>query len=81
METFAEKVRYGGVARFDLLMEEKGGWISEEAEIQQDREIVKAVIEVMAKASQHILVEAHDPFRAQYGEILPADRKGTSRVS
>lgn len=51
MELLAEKVRYGSGARYDLLMEEKGGWILGEAP-KQDVEMIEEMLEVMEKASK-----------------------------
>lgn len=46
MATFAKKVKYGGGARFDLMLEEKGGWVAGE-DPKQDEEMVEAMIEVL----------------------------------
>lgn len=47
MESFAAKVQYGYVPRFDPMMEERGGWISGETR-RQDVEMEDAVIEGLA---------------------------------
>lgn len=71
MESFAEKVRYGSGLRFDPLLEERGGWIAGEAQ-KRHMEMADAVIEVMAEASQTILGDLN-PFKEEYGEILPSN--------
>ena len=68
-------MRYGCGTRFDLMMEEKGGWITGDVP-KQDEEIQDVVIEIMAEASQ----QGHDqaiinPFKAQNNEILPSNVK------
>ena len=72
METFAAKVRYGSGSRFDLTMEEKGGWIAGEAP-KQDVEMSKAKIEVIAEASQQIMEGELNPFKEQARETLPTN--------
>jgi hypothetical protein len=36
METFAEIVRYGSGSRFDPMLQERGGWISGDAQMRQN---------------------------------------------
>ena len=72
METFVAKVHYGSGPRLDPLMEERGGWISCEAQ-RQDVEIIDALIEVMAKANNYISREDLNSFKEQRGEILPSN--------
>ena len=45
METFAEKIRYGGGTRFDPMMEERGRWTSTQ---HRDVEMPEAEIEELA---------------------------------
>lgn len=72
MESFAEKVRYGGGGiRFDPMLEEKGSWILGEA-LKHDVEMVDAVIEVMVEASQRTFEEGLNLW-AQKGEISPSN--------
>lgn len=52
METFVDKVRYGGGSKFNPMLEEKGGWIVGEAPKQEEEIMVDVLIGVMAKASQ-----------------------------
>ena len=72
MESFASKVRFGNVTRFDPMMEERGGWIAGEAP-RQDTEMEEAVIEGLAEASQQILGGDLNPFKGHCGEILPSN--------
>ena len=66
MESFAAKVRYGLAPHFDLMLEEKGGWISREAPRQED-----VVITGLAEASKHAVDGGLNPFTGHIGEILP----------
>lgn len=50
METFADKVRFGGGLRFDPLLKERGGGIAGE-DPKRDEVMTEAVIEVLAKVS------------------------------
>ena len=70
MATFAEKVKSGGGARFDPMLEEKGGWVAGE-DLKRDEEMAEAVIEVLAQASNHDHEGHFNPFKKQVGEILP----------
>ena len=70
METFAEKVRYGSGTRFDPMLEERGGWILGEAP-KHDEEMTDAVIEVLAEANNQGARDELNPYKEQYGEILP----------
>ena len=72
METFAEKVRSGGGIRFDPMLEEKGGWVAGE-DPKRDEVMAEAVIEELAQASEHTHEGHFNPFREQYGEILPTN--------
>ena len=72
METFAQKVRYGGGGRFDPMLEEKGGWVAGE-DPKRDEEMAEAVMEVLAQASDHVHEGHLNPFREQVGEILPTN--------
>jgi len=70
METFATKVRYGGEPRFDPMLEERGGWVAGEGP-KGDTVMSEAIIEVLAEASKQISGNQLNPFKEQYGEILP----------
>lgn len=72
MKTFVAKVHYGSGPRLDPLMEERGGWISCEAQ-RQDVEIIDALIDVRAEANNHTSREDLNPFKEQRGEILPSN--------
>ena len=52
------------------MLEERGGWISGEAP-KHDEEMTDAVIEVLAEASNQGTRDELNPFKEQYGEILP----------
>ena len=52
METFAEKMRSGGGIRFDLMLKERGGWVTGE-DPKRDEEMAEAVLEELAQASEH----------------------------
>ena len=54
------------------MMEEKGGWIAGEA-IQLDVEVEDAMIEGLAEANQQMRGGDFNPFRGQYGGILPSN--------
>lgn len=62
METFVEKVRNGGGSKFDLMLEERGGWITGEAQ-QHDVDMADVVIEVMVEANKQILGDDLNPFK------------------
>ena len=53
METFADKVRNGHMARFDPMLEERGGWVAGEGP-KVDAVMSDDVIEVLATRSQEI---------------------------
>ena len=67
-----EKVRSGGGERFDPMLEERGGWVAGE-DPKRDEEMVEAVIEVLAQASDHDHEGHFNPFREQVGEVLPTN--------
>lgn len=71
MESFTEKVEYGGRIHFDTMLDFKKGWISREA-LKHDVEMVDTVIEVMEEASQRTFKDGLTTFRAQSGEVLPS---------
>ena len=71
MESFASKVRFGNAPQFDPMMEERGGWITGEAQ-RQDVEMEDVVIEGLAATSQQISEGNHNPFKKLIGETLPS---------
>lgn len=72
METFAAKVCYGHVQRFDPMMEEEGSWIAG-VEKKHDVEMEDAILEGLAEASQQSGGGNLNPFKGHNGEILPLD--------
>lgn len=72
METFAEKVKYGGGTRFDPMMEEQGGGIAGDAP-KPDEEMPDAEIAVIAEVSTQRSTTNLNPFNEQSEEILPSN--------
>lgn len=70
MESFVDKVNVGEGARFDPMLEEKGGWVSREAP-KRKLKMVDAIIWVMADSSQSGFEDGLNPFRAQFDEKIP----------
>lgn len=72
-----DKVRNGGGTRFDPMLEERGGWITGEAQ-QNDSDMTEAVIGIMAEASDQIGSEGFNPFKGKIGEVLPSNLERNS---
>ena len=70
METFAEKVRYGGGTRFDPMIEECGRWTSTQ---HGDVNMPEAMIEELAEANNQTSKGELNPFKIQIGETLPSN--------
>lgn len=51
---------------------EGGGWISGEAP-KHNEELTDAVIEVLAEANNQAARDELNPFKEQYGEVLPSN--------
>jgi hypothetical protein len=70
MDVFATKVMRGGGLCFDPMMKERGGRIVGET-LRQKIEVAEAMLEVMAEAGRHILIDEINPVKLYIGEILP----------
>ena len=60
------------MARFDPMLEERGGWVAGEGP-KVDAVMSDVVIEVLAEASNQISRDLLNPFKEQVGEVLPTN--------
>ena len=69
IESFVTKVRFANGPQFNPMLEEKGRW--EFGEVRQyDVEMVHAMIEDLAEASQQIVGRHFNLFKRKYGKII-----------